>query len=90
MSAEIKEDGTGSKYEYYVGKSRDLFDRKFRETSHVTRFCGEGDCQYGEGLVTRWGKNTPERCHWGLIFVSFKFLFISWPDFPDRPRLLTK
>ena len=40
MSAEIKEDGTGSKYEYYVGKSRDLFDRKFRETSHVTRFMG--------------------------------------------------
>ena len=63
MSAEIKEDGTGSKYEYYVGKSRDLLDRKSRETWHVTRFMGRGFRQYGEGLVTRWGKNTPQRCH---------------------------
>ena len=40
MSAEIKEDGTGSKYEYYAGKSRDLFDPKFRKTWHLTRFMG--------------------------------------------------
>ena len=58
MSAEIKEDGTGSKYEYYVGKSRDLFDRKFRETSHVTRFMGRVTFNVGRAL-SLGGVKTP-------------------------------
>ena len=40
LQFQLKEDGTNSKYKYYVGKSCDLFDRKFRETWHLTKFMG--------------------------------------------------